>query len=90
MKSSSTKKTPPDSTAITNRPRQPKPVSPDAVWLTSNQVCARYGGRSLMWLWRKVKTDPNFPRPHYSGRFQFYSLVELNAYDAAFLLQKTA
>jgi hypothetical protein len=31
------------------KPRQTKPASPDAVWLTANQVLARYG-RSHMWL----------------------------------------
>ena len=30
-------------------------------YLTGPQVCERYGGRSLVWLWRKLKADPNFP-----------------------------
>ena len=30
---------------------------------TGPQVRKRYGGRSAMWLWRKLKYDPRFPRP---------------------------
>lgn len=68
--------------------RSPTPIPADALWLTSSQVCARYGGRSQMWLWRKVKNDPNFPKPHYSGRMQLYSVPELNAYDASLILKR--
>jgi hypothetical protein len=66
----------------------PKPIPADALWLTSNQVLARYGGRSAMWLWRKVKNDPAFPKPRYAGRMQLYSVPELNAYDAALILKR--
>jgi hypothetical protein len=30
-------------------------------YLTDPQLCARYGGRSKTWLWRKRKSDPNWP-----------------------------
>jgi hypothetical protein len=58
-----------------------KTISPDAVWATSTQVCARYGGRSKMWLWRQVKNNPKFPKPQYFGRLQLYSVAALNKYD---------
>src|SRR5215208_6854186 len=44
-------------------PHAPNPAPADAKWITSNQCCDRYGGRSQMWLWRKVKFDPAFPKP---------------------------
>ena len=35
---------------------------------TGPQVRKRYGGRSQMWLWRKLKYDPKFPRPLLMGK----------------------
>jgi hypothetical protein len=51
---------------------------------TANQVCERYGGRSLMWLWRLLKSDPRFPRPFTtgsSGKLRLFDDDELDAYD---------
>jgi predicted DNA-binding transcriptional regulator AlpA len=62
-------------------PRPAKPVPADAIWLTSNQVCARYGGKSQMWLWRKIKRNPDFPKPVYFGRMMMFLVAELDAYD---------
>jgi hypothetical protein len=58
-----------------------------AVWISARQVLARYGGRSEMWLNRKLygdkktKPDPDFPKPGYSGRLRFFKLAELDHYD---------
>ena len=49
-----------------------------------------YGGMSKMWLWRRVKNDPKFPKPRYFGRLQLYSVEELNNYDRSAILQKAA
>jgi hypothetical protein len=54
------------------------------VWLTARAVCARYGGRSLMWLHRKAD-DPNFPRPAYDGRNKLYFADDLDRYDQKLL-----
>lgn len=62
-------------------PRPAKPIPADAIWLTSNQVCARYGAKSQMWLWRKIKRDPDFPKPVYFGRMMMFLVAELDAYD---------
>jgi predicted DNA-binding transcriptional regulator AlpA len=62
-------------------PHAPKIVPAGAVWMTSNQVCARYGGKSQMWLWRKIKFDPAFPKPVYFGRLMMFSIVEQDEYD---------
>ena len=56
-----------------------KPIPPDALWMTSTQVCRRYGGKSYMWLWRKVRYDPDFPKPRYDGRLQHFSVPEFDA-----------
>jgi hypothetical protein len=44
-------------------------------------VLDRFGGRSEMWLVRKLKTDKDFPRPAYSGRLRFFRLDELEQYE---------
>lgn len=62
-------------------PRRQFAVPSSAVWITAKQVCERYGGRSLMWLWRKLHDDANFPRATYFGRIQFFSVAELEAYE---------
>jgi predicted DNA-binding transcriptional regulator AlpA len=64
-------------------PHKPVPVPPDAVWMSTNQVLARYGGRSQMWLWRKIQKEPAFPRPTYFGRMLFFRVDELEAYERA-------
>jgi hypothetical protein len=71
-------------------PRRPKPLPPDAVWATSLQVRARYGGTSDMWLYRKLKNDPDFPKPSYDGPLMMFSVAELEAYDRKLLSKKTA
>jgi hypothetical protein len=74
-------------------PKKQKLVAPPAgaVWISAQQVLARYGGRSEMWLVRKLNEkingknnpafDPDFPKPSYSGRLRFFRLDELDQYD---------
>jgi hypothetical protein len=64
-------------------PRKPVPIPPDAIWISAKQVCQRYGGRSNMWLVRKLQSDLNFPKPTYFGRLQFFMLDNFEAYDRA-------
>jgi hypothetical protein len=59
----------------------PVPVPVDAVFISSRQLLARYGGRSQMWLYRKLQAEPEFPKPTYFGRLQFYRLDELERYE---------
>jgi predicted DNA-binding transcriptional regulator AlpA len=40
-----------------------------------------------MWLWRRIKDDPDFPKPVYMGRRRLFSLAALDDYDRS-LLQK--
>jgi hypothetical protein len=62
-------------------PRKPVPIPTDALWISARQVRARYGGRSHMWLVRKIQNDPNFPPPTYFGRLQFFKPASLDDYD---------
>jgi hypothetical protein len=69
-------------------PHRHVPVPSDAIWINSVQVRNRYGGRSEMWLWRKLKNDPAFPKPRYDGRLMMFAVAELNAYDRTLIAKK--
>jgi predicted DNA-binding transcriptional regulator AlpA len=69
-------------------PHPPKTVPAGAIWMTSNQVCARYGGKSHMWLWRKIKRDPDFPKPVYFGRMMMFSIAEQDGYDRIMIAKR--
>jgi predicted DNA-binding transcriptional regulator AlpA len=56
-------------------------TEPDATFATAPQVCLRYGGVSHMWLERRLKNDPKFPRPRYFGRLRFFKISELEEYE---------
>jgi hypothetical protein len=66
-----------------------KPVPVDAVWMTSNQLCQRYGGRSHMWIVRNLKNDPSFPKPRYQGRMRLFSVKEFDEYDRLLVLKRS-
>ncbi len=66
---------------IPNRKQAPVPPPPDAVFISAKQLRNRYGARSEMWLVRKLESDPDFPRPMYSGRLRFFRLDELERYE---------
>jgi hypothetical protein len=54
-----------------------------AVWIPATAVLARYGGRSHMWLVRRLQNDPGFPRFARFGRLRFWRVAELDSYDRA-------
>ena len=66
-------------------PRKPVEIPHDAVWITAAQVCSRYGGRSFMWLNRKLLNDPTFPRPSYDGRIRLFLLSQFDEYDRSLI-----
>ena len=70
-------------------PHSPKLLPADAHWATSVQVRARYGNVSDMWLWRRVRYDPLFPKPTYFGRLMMFSVAALDEYDRAMILNNT-
>jgi predicted DNA-binding transcriptional regulator AlpA len=51
------------------------------LYVTAPQLLERYGSRSTMWLDRIMKTDAAFPRPIYIGRFRFWDLYQIEAYE---------
>jgi predicted DNA-binding transcriptional regulator AlpA len=51
--------------------------------LTAPQVLERYGNVSEMWLWRRIKLDPSFPRPIVIHGRRFFDEQELDDYDEA-------
>jgi predicted DNA-binding transcriptional regulator AlpA len=50
-------------------------------YLTAAQLRWRYGNRSEMWLARIMRADPDFPRPIHIGRFRFWDLADIEAYE---------
>jgi hypothetical protein len=62
-------------------PHEPVPVPPDAKFVSMKQLCARYGGRSPMWVERKLASDDRFPKPRKFGRLRFWDLQELENYE---------
>jgi hypothetical protein len=69
--------------------RKAVPIPPDAIWISARQVCQRYGGRSHMWLDRKLRNNPDFPRPAYDGRIRIFRVAELDDYDRALIAART-
>ncbi|SHL14888.1 hypothetical protein [Bradyrhizobium lablabi] len=80
MRKATNRKTPADFSPP-RRTHAPVPVPPDAVYISAKQVLARFGGRSEMWLVRKLIAEADFPRPVYSGRLRFFRIDELEQYE---------
>jgi predicted DNA-binding transcriptional regulator AlpA len=59
-------------------------------YLISKQVRERYGDRSQMWIWRRLKYDARFPRPILIGNRQHFDEAELDAYDEALRAEAAA
>jgi hypothetical protein len=53
----------------------------DDVYLSSSQVRRRYANASRMWLWRRLKNDPNFPRPIIVAGRKLFKLSSLEAWE---------
>ncbi len=80
-----------DNVGYIRGPRVLKPLPDGAVWMTTPQLLRRYGGRSAMWLWRKLRDDPDFPKPIYMGpKNRMFSVAECDAYDRNLILKRTA
>ena len=66
-------------------PQQSK-TFPDAAkrhkrYLTAKQVRERYGDVSFMWIERRLKGDPDFPRYVKRGRLRFWDEDALDEWD---------
>jgi hypothetical protein len=69
--------------ALDKRLRPPPPIAPGAIFITTAQLRARYGGMSNVWVNRKVKTEPSFPRPYYFGESsqRFFKLADVEKFE---------
>lgn len=55
-----------------------------AVYISVAQLRQRYGNVSHMWVERKLKSDPDFPRPvTFGSMFRFFKLADVEAYERA-------
>jgi hypothetical protein len=61
--------------------RPPRPVPSDAVYISRTQLQNRWGGVSHMWIERRLKDNPDFPKPKFMGRLRFWKISELEAYE---------
>ena len=53
----------------------------DDTLLPSAPVRARYGGRSHLWIERRLKDDPTFPRPIYIAKRRYWRRADLVAWE---------
>lgn len=58
-------------------------LRPQKRYLTGPQLRQRFGGKSHVWLWRMMKSNPRFPRPHRINGQLYFSESELEAYEAS-------
>ncbi|WP_369720052.1 helix-turn-helix transcriptional regulator [Bradyrhizobium sp. LLZ17] len=59
------------------------PATTSDLYLKTRQVQHRYGGCSHMFIERRLKNDPTFPRPVFMGRLRFWKLSELEQWEQA-------
>lgn len=59
-------------------------------FITVAQLCERYGGVSFMWIERRLKDDPTFPKPVKFGRLRFFDIDEVIAWERAQVLKSDA
>ena len=68
------------------------PRLPPKQYLTAAQLRARYGGVSHMWIERRLRYDPTFPRPVKLGGslIRMWDLAEIGAWERSCVLQRRA
>lgn len=55
----------------------------DDTLIPTAQVRRRYGGCSHMWIERRLKDDPTFPKPLYIAKRRYWRLGDLEAWERA-------
>jgi hypothetical protein len=53
-----------------------------ATYVGTKGVRIFFGGKSAMWIWRKLKNDPRFPKPVYFGKLPHWRVDWLELYAA--------
>ena len=81
----------PQSAGAQNVVLDPRPP-PGKRYLTAAQLRARYGGVSHMWIERRLRYDPTFPRPVKLGGslIRMWDLAEIEAWERSCVLQRRA
>jgi predicted DNA-binding transcriptional regulator AlpA len=51
------------------------------IHVTADKVLARYGRSNPIWLYRRLRDDPDFPKPLRIANVRYWRLDELDAYD---------
>jgi hypothetical protein len=58
------------------------------VFIGMAQLRKRWGNCSHMFIERKLKNDPTFPKPYHPGRRRLFALDEIEAYEQASITRK--
>jgi hypothetical protein len=58
-------------------------------YVTVAMLRARYADVSAMWVERRLKDDPSFPRPIFFGRLRFFDLSEIERWEQAQILKSS-
>jgi hypothetical protein len=67
-----------------------KPVPTGAKFITVPQLCERWGGLSHMFVERRLREDPNFPKPQRLGRLRVFDVPTIEAYERSLVTIKYA
>src|SRR5262245_34723259 len=76
-----TKRPPAETRPHEAQPRAPPPPPDRVLMVPTSAVRERYGGVSDMWIDRRLRSDPSFPKPRYIGRRRYFLLAELEAWE---------
>jgi len=52
-------------------------------YLTSRHLRERFGSCSQMWIWRRLQTDPTFPKPIVIANRRFWNQDDIEAWEAS-------
>lgn len=57
-----------------------QPTSPDPLLWAARETCRNLGGISLVSLWRRMTTDPDFPKPVKIAGRNYFRPPEIGEY----------
>lgn len=62
--------------------RKDRAVPDDAIYVSVAQLRRRYGGISRMWLFRRLRDDPTFPKPTNLGQgTRYWRIADLEVWE---------
>ena len=66
-----------------------RPVPAGAKFINVPQLADRWGGISTMTIERKLKLDPDFPKPRRLGRIRIFDIPEIENYERGLVVKTT-